>query len=154
MRRRSLCLALMVLAACSKPAAKVATDSTVPAPTAMTAAPISFADVAGTWVMQTMGTTSDSVLLGYELMVTADGNGSTITFPNRTPVPVRLTLSGDSVMSEVGPYESALRKGVKVTTSTVSRLSGSEMVGTGVARYTVTGPDSVLQLRMRGSRKP
>ena len=154
MRARSLCFTLLVLAACAKPEAKVATDTTTAAPMgAGAAAPISLADVAGTWIVQTMPLNSDSVLLTSELYLTADGNGATITFPNRAPLPIRVTTGGDSVVSDVGPYESALRKGVQVRTHIVYRLSGSELVGTAIARYSVTGPDSALSLRMRGTRK-
>jgi hypothetical protein len=156
MRTLSLCSALLVLAACSKPDAKVATDTTTAAPmgAGATATPIALADIAGNWTMQTMSATSDTVLLTYGLSLTADGAGSTITFPGRAPLPMRLTAAGDSVIGEVGPYESALRKGVQVNTHTVFRLAGTELVGVGTAHYSVQGPDSLLNLRMKGTRQP
>lgn len=156
MRTLSLCSGLLLLAACSKPEAKVATDTAMAMPMGAGAAatPISMAAVAGKWTMQTMKAGSDSVLLTYELNLTADGAGSTITFPNRPPLPMRLVAAGDSLIGDVGPYESALRKGVQVNTHTVMRLSGSELVGAGQARYSVAGPDSLLDLHMKGTRAP
>lgn len=156
MRTRSLCTALLVLAACAKPDAKVATDTMPAAPmgAGATAPPIALADLAGKWTMQTTRLESDTVLVTYELSITPDGSGATITFPGRPPIPARITASGDSVISDIGPYESALRKGVQVTTHSVFRLSGAELVGTGDARYSVTGPDSLLKLKFRGSRTP
>ena len=156
MRPTSLCCTLLLLAACAKPDAKVATDTTPAAPmgAGATAPPIALADVAGKWSIQTMNTTSDSVLVTSLLTLTADGNGSTLTFPNRAPIPATVSVSGDSILSVVGPYESALRKGVQVTTSFTTRLVGSELIGTGVARYSVSGPDSALKIRMRGTRAP
>lgn len=147
----SLCV-LALLAACSKPEAQPAQDTTAaaaPAPAAL-----ALADVAGKWSMSTMSATSDSVLVTYELTVPADGSAPTLTFPGRPPIAATQTFSGDSIITAVGPYESALRKSVQVTTNSVLRLQGSELVGTGVAHYSVSGPDSVLQLRMRGSRAP
>lgn len=155
MRTASLCSALLILAACSKPEPKIASDTTTAAPMgAGAAAPIALADVAGKWSVQTMSATSDTVLVTSELNLTADGNGATLTFPGRAPIPARLTASGDSIISVVGPYESALRKGVQVTTTFAVRLSGPGLVGNGVARYSVTGPDSALKIRMKGTRIP
>jgi acyl-CoA thioesterase len=57
-------------------------------------------------------------------------------------------------MSEAGPFESVLRKGVQVSTKQVSRLQDGKLVGTTVARYAVSGPDTVRRLRFEGTRKP
>jgi hypothetical protein len=39
------------------------------------------------------------------------------------PVPVRVVaVAGDSIVTDAGPYQSFVRKGVRVTTRTVSRL--------------------------------
>lgn len=156
MRTLSICCGLALLAACTKPAPQVATDSVPAAPMAAgaTPAPVSLASVAGKWSMHTMSATSDSVLLNYELTATAEGSGWTITFPNRPPVPATAVAAGDSIVSDVGPYESVLRKGVQVAVHSIFRLEGSELVGTGVAHYTNAGADSVVNLRMRGTRNP
>ncbi len=156
MRTRIISCGLALLAGCSKPAPQVAADSVATAPMAAgaTPAPLSLASVAGKWSMRTMSATSDSVLLTYELSATADGSGWTLTFPNRPPVPARVIAAGDSIVADVGPYSSVLRKGVEVTTHTTFRLEGAELVGTGVAHYSNAGADSVLNLRMRGTRVP
>ena len=51
-----------------------------------------------------------------------------------------------------GPYESVLRKGVQVKTTTVFRLQDGKLVGTTVAHYTTKGADSVRNLRAEGTR--
>ena len=59
------------------------------------------------------------------------------------------TRFGDSIITDAGPYESVLRKGVQVNTRVVSRLRGDKLVGTTTAHYRlhvdkeppVSGPD-------------
>ena len=102
-----------------------------------------------------MAATSDSTLLTYEMVATADPSGWTFNFPKRAPVPIRvLATEGDSIVSEAGPYESMLRKGVQVSTHSVMRLEYGKLVGTTIAHYSTTGPDSVLHLRTEGTRAP
>ncbi len=151
MRTLTALAGLALLAACAKPDAQPAQDTTA---AAAAPAAVTLADVAGKWSMSATSTTSDSVLVTYELNIPADGSAPTMTFPGRAPIPATQTLSGDSIITAVGPYESALRKGVQVTTNSVFRLQGGELVGTGVAHYSVPTADSVLALRMRGSRVP
>jgi hypothetical protein len=117
------------------------------------AATLAMADVAGTWTSSVMRMDSDSVVLTYELTASADPTQWTITFPGRPPVPVRPTVDGDSIMTETGPYESALRKGQQVTTRGVFRIVNGEMVGTTTAHYSTTGADSVATFRTRGTKK-
>jgi hypothetical protein len=121
--------------------------ATPPAPT------IALADVAGTWTANVMEQTSDSVILTYEMVASADPTAWTITFPGRPPVPVRPVVDGDSIMTEAGPYESALRKGQQVTTRGVFRIVNGELVGTTTAHYQTTGADSVATFRSVATRK-
>ena len=89
------------------------------------------------------------------MVATADRSGWSINFPNREPIPVRVVaVEGDSIMTEAGPFESVLRKGVQVSTQVVSRLQDGKLVGTTVARYAVSGPDTVARLRFEGTRAP
>jgi hypothetical protein len=113
---------------------------------------LSLADVAGKWNMRTTNEAGDSTLVTYVLNATADPAGWTIKFKNRPPVPVRVTVSGDSIITDAGPYESVLRKGVQVTTHGVSRLQGGKLVGTLVGHYKTSGPDSVRRFRSEGTR--
>lgn len=156
MKSFAICCCLAVLAGCAKPEQHAAKDSTSGSLAAgATAAPISLASVAGKWTMRTMAATSDSVLLTYEMVATGDPTGWVINFANRAPVPIRiLATAGDSIVTEAGPYESMLRKGVKVSTHSVMHLQGDKIVGATVAHYSTTGADSVLNLRTEGTRAP
>lgn len=154
MRTTSICIGLALLAGCAKPEPQTAAkDSTSGSLGAGAAAPISLTEVAGKWTVQTTPENSDSVILTYELAVTPDGSGWMLNFPNHAPVAGRVVATaGDSIVVEAGPYESVLRKGVQVSTHSVFRLQGADLIGTSVAHYTVTGPDSVKNLRMHGTR--
>jgi hypothetical protein len=89
------------------------------------------------------------------MIATADNSGWSFNFPKRAPVPIRvLAVAGDSIVTEAGPYESVLRKGVQVTTYSTLRLQDGKLVGSTVARYATSGPDSVLHLRSEGTRAP
>ncbi|MBA2245408.1 MAG: hypothetical protein H0W11_10655 [Gemmatimonadetes bacterium] len=156
--KRSLTLACTaVLLACgSEPQEQVpAPVEQQPAASAPATSPamISLRDVAGRWIMRAWAEAGDSVP-GYELVATADTVGWTRTFPGRSPVPVRVVaVAGDSIITQ-SAYESVLREGVPVTTRTVYRLRDGRLVGTLVARYQTTGPDSVLRIRTEGDRAP
>ena len=69
-------------------------------------------------------------------------------------MPVRVSTSGDSIVTEAGPYESVLRKGTQVTTNSVLRLKDGKLVGTTVAHYKTTGADTVRMLRVEGTKNP
>lgn len=102
------------------------------------AAGIKLADVAGVWDVKTMMGPKDSVVVTTVITLTADGKGSTLAFPNRAePVPVRVvSVGGDSIVTEAGPYPSALRAGATVKLlQMVSHYKGGEMWGTWSAQY-------------------
>lgn len=155
MRSLALLCCIAVVGACGKSDDAPAQDTTAvvtpPAPP-----PISLADVAGTWTVRALAEGSDSVLVTTTQVMTADTSGWSISFPGRAqPVPVRVVaVAGDSIMSEAGPYESALRKGVQVTTQSVVRLRDGKMVGTTIAHYKTAAADSVVRLRIDGTRTP
>ena len=130
------------------------TAAAAPAATAEPPAAISLADVAGKWNVRSTdeagGTPAEVVLVATE-----DTSGWTMTGSNGKPVPVRVVaVGGDSIVTEAGPYESFVRKGVKVTTRIVNRLDGGQLVGPIEARYTTKGGDSVVQRRSEGVRAP
>lgn len=149
MRRIALALALVIVAACAKK--EEAPPIVVPAPPA---ASIDLSTVAGTWNMQVMGAISDSVLTTYTLNATAGTDGWVMTLANRDPMAMRITVSGDSIMSESPEYQSVLREGVKVRTNSVFHLSGGNLTGTTTAHYLINGADSVVVLRTSGTRAP
>jgi len=161
---RSCCVAVLVLG-CGKAADRPA-DATVQAPAATTAAPadaapaegaatLSLADLAGTWKVHSVVEGNDKVTLDYDLVATGDRSGWTINRAGRDPIPVRVVaVEGDSIITEAGPFESAIRKGVQVRTTGVTRLVDGKMVGTNRARYEVEGPDTLSVLEFEGTRAP
>lgn len=140
-----LCAALLVACAPADEAAETETEPEAPT--------IALADVAGTWSVSAYPETGDSAIVTYELYATDSMDGWTLTFPDRDPIPVRvLPVEGDSIVSDVGPYASALRDGVMVSTHSVMRLQDGRLVGTFVATYETTEADSVLRGRQEGTR--
>jgi hypothetical protein len=158
MRRFAGCCCAAILVACGKPKVQPAADTTSAAPAAPAAAGspagISLADVAGRWKLRTMDGAGGNVVES-ELTATADTSGWTLKRPNGKTIPVRvLSVAGDSVMTEAGPYESALRKGVQVRSRMVLRLQQGKLVGTNEARYALSGGDSVARRPAEGTRLP
>jgi hypothetical protein len=122
--------------------------------TACAARNISLQDVAGLWQMRALSETSDSVLTTYHLWTSPDPTEWKLKFDNREDtlrVQV-LGVDGDSIMVQVGPYSSALRPNVSVTTRSTYRLIDSKLTGRSVARYSVTTADSVRRVRTEGTR--
>lgn len=155
-----LVLSLATLAACAKGGDK-ATDSAAAAlaspPPAAVPAPhtLMLADLAGTWsVVSTPIDGNDKSPTSMTLTADADGSGWMETFAGRKPVPVRVRVDGDSLISETALYDSFRRKGVKVSTNGVWRLHDGKLVGATVAHYSVKGADSVLHLSVVGTRIP
>jgi len=128
-----------------------ATPAPPPAPPAL-----KLSDVAGKWNVKGMSATSDSTLVTYLFTATADTTGWSIKFPNRAkPVVVHVvSVAGDSVVIDAGPFPSVLRKGVTVRTRGALRLQDGKLVGTTVAHYSVKTADSVRTIRMEGTKAP
>ena len=143
-----------VLAGCAKKdEAAVDTSSTSSTAVTTAPAPINLADVAGKWNMRSVPTTgADTTATPYVLTATSNTSGWTITFPGRKPMAVQVRTDGDSVTIDAGPFPSVRRKGVQVTTNTVSRLQGGNLVGIATAHYKVKTADSVLILNTTGTR--
>ena len=157
MHRLAFCCCAAILAACAKsenraPDDSAAMDTATAAPAAPAAPALSLADMAGTWKVTTTDEAGGNVV-ETQLVAAADTSGWTMTGPKRKPMPVRVVaVAGDSVVTEAGPYESFIRKGVQVTTRTVTRLQGDKLVGTLEARYALKGGDSVAQRKLEGTR--
>lgn len=153
-----LCCAA-VLVSCNQSEHRAANDQpamdTAAAPeTPVASATISLADVAGKWKARSTNEAGGNVV-ETELIATADTSGWTMTFPNRKPVPVRvIAVAGDSIVTEAGPFESFIRKGVQVTTRTVNRLQDGKLVGTIEARYATKAGDSVALRPTEATRAP
>jgi hypothetical protein len=147
MRRLALVLSLVLLAACAKPETPPATD----APAAPT---ISLADVAGEWMVQATAVGSDSVIVMFSMTASVDPEGWTMNLTDRDPVPMRITVSGDSIVHSAGPYQSVLRDGVEVSVTGSMHLVDGELVGSSVAHYAMSGADSTAHLWVTAMRVP
>ena len=155
-RKAFLCCTALAVIGCSR-SDDSARDDTGAGAVAATAAPasISLADVAGRWTVRSVPVTGDTTAVISQLNAGADTTGWTMTLPNRPPVATRVVLvSGDSIVTENGPYESVLRKGVQVRTRSVMRLRDGKLIGNTVATYSASGADSVLRLRTEATRTP
>ena len=152
MARSAFLYCAAVLVGCGKSDVQPARDTTAAAPASP--AGMSLADVAGKWRLRTTDEAGGNAV-ECQLTATADTSGWTLTRPDGKTVPMRVVaVGGDSVITEAGPYESALRKGVPVRSRMVLRLQGGKLVGTTEARYTLSGGDSVANRPAEGTRVP
>lgn len=149
MRRLAFALGAVVLLGCAKTETPPADPPAPPAP-----APINLADLAGSWTVVVKGEASDSTLVTYQMTATTSETGWMIMLPNRPPMPLQVTASGDSLLIASGPYESVLRKGVQVSTQGVLRLQDGKLTGMTVAHYQTATADSVVRLRSEATRTP
>ena len=152
----AVCLCVAVLTGCARrddaavDTTAVSSGSATPAPAA-----INLADVAGRWNVRAVPESgTDTTPTNSVITATSNTSGWTITFPGRAPVPMRITVDGDSIMSEAGPYPSVRRKGLQVTTNGVMRLQGGNLVGRTTAHFQTKAADSVLVLNTTGTRAP
>ncbi len=113
------------------------------------------AGVAGTWEGKSTIGPKDSVVVTNVVTATANTKGWTLKFPNRDLLPARIIAAGgDSVVIEVGPYESILRKGQQVTTRTTGHYKGDVMTGTFEAKYTNGDVVKGKSAATRAKKKP
>jgi hypothetical protein len=148
MRGVALALSLALLTACApKDDAPAADDAAVQAPAAPT-----IADFAGNYaVTAIIGT--DTV--PSTMMLTADGAGSTMSLPGRPDVPITVSMSGDSLVTQSAEYESVLQAGTMVTVRTAAvRGADGGMTGNMVATYKAPGGDTVANGSITASRTP
>ena len=146
--RRALVVCAVLLAACAsgeKPADTVAAAPAVPPPPA----PISLADVAGTWDVKAMPMDRDTVLSTSQTVATGTMEGWKLMIDGKTYPTKVLTVSGDSITTETGPFPSVLRKGQQVTVHNILRMKNGKMVGVIHARY---ANGDTATLRVEGTR--
>ena len=131
MRSAALALSFALLTACGPsdeaPAADQAADeSAAQAPTlAVVAGNYALTAIIGTDTVQST------------MVITADGAGSTLSLEGRPNIPLTVSMSGDSVVTQSAEYESVLRAGTMVTvrTAAVRGADGSSLNGNMVATY-------------------
>lgn len=115
-------------------------------------AAVDLASLAGTWILRTTPDGRDTAITS-EIVATETTEGWTMTMPGRQPVPIRVRVDGDSIMTETGPFPSVLRQGAMVTTSAVYHVRDGKLVGTVVARYGGADADSVMTGRQEATRQ-
>ncbi len=153
MSRAVLLLALPLVFACTKKDEAPAADTS--APVAVEPAAPAAPAVAGKWAVDVMPMDKDTVLATFVLDATADQTGWKLTFRGREAQDVRvISMSNDSIVTEFGPYSSAITKGAKVNlVHSVFTLSGDKFTGTAIAHYDRKTADSVVTLRQSGTRQ-
>ncbi len=150
MRFTALIACALIVAGCSKEEAAPVDTAAMVAP----ASSMSLESLSGVWNVSVMPEGRDTTVTTYVLNTT-DTAAWMFAFPNRPPIAMRVTgMSGDSVMTETGPFESSITPGlqVKTTTSTVWMQDGN-IAGRTRVSYDRTGPDSVVNLRLSGTRQ-
>ena len=150
------CSCALVLIGCGQSGQKPAADSTAVAtpPPPPAPKPLALADVAGKWNLRVTNPGSDSTLLTEVMNATATESGWTIVRGKLKPEAVHPTTSGDSLITDGGPYPSALHKGAKVTTHTVWRMQDGKLVGETTAHYNLKGADSLRMLHVEATKAP
>jgi hypothetical protein len=150
--RIASCCCAAVLAGCAKKdnaavdsTSGMVASTTSSASTASTApTPIKASDVAGVWNVRAVPVSGDTTASTYVLTATSNTSGWTVTFPGSPPTQGKVTIDGDSIMIDRGPFTSPTRKGVPITTRYVMRLSGGNLVGTNTAHFKLKTNDSVV----------
>ncbi len=146
---------LAVLAGCARSEQKTPRETDESATIQPATASISLADVAGKWKVRTTDEAGGNVVES-ELTATSDTTGWTMQLRNNPkPIPVHvIAVAGDSIVTEAGPFQSALRKGLQLTARTVYHVQDGKMVGDVEARYKIRGTDSVAHRPLEGTRAP
>ena len=147
MRKGLAVLSTLLLVACGAP-----DEELVPETRTVAEAP-SIADFAGTW-------SGAATLEGVDEPVpttmagSAAGDDWTMSVPDRENIPLRVHVSGDSLVAQSEEYESILRPGVTAHVRTASVLRNGETVGTALVTYIT--PDGQEQVRgtVRSIRVP
>jgi hypothetical protein len=158
--RISLCCCATLIAGCAKKdnTAADTTSTMVASTTASTTtaapAPINLSDVAGKWNMSSVPASGDTTPTKYVLNASGNTSGWTLNFAGRPPVPVTVTVDGDSIRTESAEYSSVRRKGVKVRTTGWWHLQNGTLTGSTTAHYAVKTPDSVMVLNSTGTKAP
>ena len=159
MRRSSLLCCAILLVGCTK--AEKAADTAAVVDTATPAAapapaptPMSLDQVAGKWnVIIKSAETGDSTLTSYVLDAKADTAGWTFKFPTGAPIAMHVvSMAGDSLVTEAGPFDSRLQKNVKVHSVVTWRLKDGKLIGAVVSHYD-TKPPTTRNLIADGTRQ-
>lgn len=139
--KKAMLLVALAVVACAKPDDKAAMDSA-----AMPAgpAPLTAADLAGTWSGVILAEASDSVLSRFTVLSPTGMDSKTITEGTTDTVAVTHMIDADSIVATSVPYKDQMLPGKpQVTFRAVGRMMGSKLVGTSTIML-ASKPDSVL----------
>lgn len=143
MRSAVLAASLLFLACAPKEQAEAPAPPPPPGPTV--------ADFVGTWNATT--TLPGAEPVQTQIVVNADGTGQMIA-AGRDPVPLTLSISGDSLIAQSAEYESLLRKGTMVTIRVANHRGGDELHSIVVATYKSASGEEVVNGTMTATKAP
>ena len=124
-----------------------------PAPAPPPPPPPTFADFAGHWaVVNRLEGVADSV--PSELTSRPEGGGWMLSLEDRDSIPMRVSMSGDSLVLLSEPYQSVLRRNVVVQVRTAAVLADGGLVGRLVATYNYPDSQQVVVGTLHGHRTP
>jgi hypothetical protein len=120
-----------------------------PAPPAM-----SMSSLAGMWNVNVMPPDRDTVLTSYVLDAT-DSTAWKFTFTGRTDViPMGVTgMSGDTLLTEAGPFDSGVRSGQRVSVKAKNWVQDGQIISAVESHYEGTPADSIVRFRSVGTRR-
>jgi hypothetical protein len=146
---------VLVIAGCSTKDAPSPADTMTTAAAPAEPVALSLESVAGTWNTKVMPMDKDTTLTTHILTASGDPAGWSFLQPSGENVKVRdVTLSGDSITTAAGPFMSGVRAEMRVKDlRTTYRLQNGKLVGVTTAHYETTGPDSVRQFRLEGTKQ-
>jgi hypothetical protein len=149
------CAALLIGCTKKDEAPAVDTTAAAPAPAAAPAAPMSLATMAGKWHVNVKLADKDTVVTSY-MLDTSDSTKWSLTFDKGGTGAVAMNItgrSGDTVMTSTDWFDSNVRKGMKVKTDSKTWMQDGKLMGSVVAHYKTTKPDSVLNLVTEGTKQ-
>lgn len=148
--RKALLLALALVACSTNDASK--TDSAaggVAAP-----APLTAADVAGTWSGTTTAEGSDSIVNRWTSIRESDGAGKLVSDNAPDTISYTVVYDADSMIATSKPFVSRADPKTQVVFRSVGRLKDGKLVGTSMTTLAAK-PDSVVSRgRWEATRKP
>ena len=151
---RKVLLLAVLLVACSK-AETAKVDSAAMAPAMAMPAPLTAADVDGTWSGVSMAEGSDSVVNRWTVESVSGNEGKLTLEGSKEPIAVTRVLDGDSLVATSAPFTNpATPKAPPVTFRSVGRLKDGKLVGTAVTMLAAK-PDSIVsRTRWEATRVP
>jgi hypothetical protein len=116
-------------------------------------APASISDFAGTWQNSvTLEGVTDRI--PSTLTGSASGTDWTMKLEGRDPIALRVSMSGDSLITESAQYESILRPGVMTTVRTAVTMQEDSWTGPVVVRYQTGAEEEIVNGVITGTRIP